>query len=102
MINKTVIKLWIAYVLCITFLVTVGVVMANRLYPKVKSEILSYKQHQGIDCHKVKETCDRKKGCKCKLNCDSEGKRLPPSGGTAECPSFCCEEKCECHAMGCP
>jgi hypothetical protein len=63
---------------------------------------LASKQHQGIDCHKVKETCDRKKGCKCKLNCDSEGKRLPPAGGLAECPSFCCEEKCECHAMGCP
>jgi hypothetical protein len=60
------------------------------------------KQHQGIDCHKVKETCNRKKGCKCKLNCDTEGRRLPPAGGPSECPSYCCEEKCECHAMGCP
>lgn len=63
---------------------------------------LSNKQHPGADCHTVKETCNRKKGCKCKLNCDQEGKRLPPAGGPAECPSYCCEEKCECHAMGCP
>lgn len=57
---------------------------------------------QSSDCEKVKTTCNRKKGCTCKLNCDHEGRRLPPAGGTAECPSHCCEEKCECHPMGCP
>jgi hypothetical protein len=58
--------------------------------------------HMKQDCDQVKTTCDRKKGCKCKLNCDPEGRRLPPAGGVSECPSFCCEEKCECHGMGCP
>ncbi len=59
-------------------------------------------KHHMQDCDHIKETCNRKKGCKCKLNCDSEGRRLPPAGGTSECPSYCCEQKCECHAMGCP
>lgn len=105
MISKTTLKLFGLYILCMIIFVVCSVTLAKRLYPNLKSEIMSYtepKQHQGADCHTVKETCNRKKGCKCKLNCNSEGKRLPPAGGTAECPSYCCEEKCECHEMGCP
>lgn len=106
MISKTTIKLFGAYILCLVLLVTAAWagarLVAKHIYPDIKAEVMSYKQHPGADCHTVKETCNRKKGCKCKLNCDPEGKRLPPAGGKAECPSFCCEEKCECHEMGCP
>lgn len=56
---------------------------------------------QHVDCEKVKTSCSRKSGCKCKRECDSTGRRQPAQGGTQECPSFCCEDKCECHPA-CP
>lgn len=66
--------------------------------------VLALKEHgpQHPDCKTVKTECSRKTGCKCMPNCDHEGRRLPPAGGRAECPSYCCEEKCKCHPAGCP
>jgi hypothetical protein len=100
-ISKTVIKLFGAYILCVAMLVVSFVVLARHYYPKVKEEVHCL-MAKPQDCDHVKETCNRKKGCKCQLRCDPEGRRLPPAGGVTECPSYCCEEKCECHAMGCP
>lgn len=57
---------------------------------------------QNGDCERVKTECSRKTGCHCQVNCDEEGRRLPPAGGRDECPSYCCEKKCKCHPPGCP
>ena len=62
---------------------------------------LSVKQDVPADCEKLKTHCSRKSGCKCKLRCDENGQRLPPENGRDECPSYCCESKCDCH-FGCP
>ena len=74
------------------------------LYESILVLAMAFRGHpvQHPDCKTIKTTCDRKKGCKCKPNCDEHGRRLPPAGGRAECPSYCCEEKCQCHPMGCP
>jgi hypothetical protein len=93
-------KMVIASVLLIAVFVTcgwaVGRMLGKMLYPPPAE------CHMKQDCDHVKSTCNRKTGCKCQLRCDPEGRRLPPAGGVSECPSYCCEEKCECHAMGCP
>jgi hypothetical protein len=53
------------------------------------------------DCDKVKESCTRKSGCKCERKCNENGDREPAQGGKAECPSYCCENRCKCHPA-CP
>jgi hypothetical protein len=53
-----------------------------------------YKQH----CDDVKNVCDRKSGCECKLICNDDG----TTGEDTKCKSFCCKNKCKCHPNQCP